>query len=193
MRLLRYLKILKDEEIARRYFVMNSFDGTLTILGIVIAMYMAGKHDASLVIISSLGAAIALAVSGVWSAYATERAERLRSLRELEMHLLKDLNGTEIEKKMSMMTMLIALVNGLSPLLVSFIIISPLLISQFGLIGVETAFYFSFISIVLILFLLGAFIGKIARENYLKSGFKMLLAGIVVGIIVYILEFVKVL
>lgn len=193
MELPRYLKILKDEEIARRYFVMNSFDGTLTILGIVIAMYIAGKHDASLIIISSLGAAIALAVSGVWSAYATERAERRRSLHELEKHLLKDLNETEIEKKMDMMTMLIALVNGLSPLLVSLIIISPLLISQFGLINVETAFYFSFISIVLILFLLGAFIGKIARENYLKSGFKMLLAGIVVGIIVYILEFIKVL
>lgn len=193
MELLRYLKILKDEEIARRYFVMNSFDGTLTILGIVIAMYIAGKHDASLIIISSLGAAIALAVSGVWSAYAAERAERLRSLHELERHLLKDLNETEIEKKMDIMTILIALVNGLSPLLVSLIIISPFLISQFGLISVEAAFYLSFISIVLILFLLGAFIGKIARENYLKSGFKMLLAGIVVGIIIYILELVKVL
>lgn len=193
MRLLSYIRILKDEEIARRYFVMNSFDGALTILGIITAMYIVGKHEVSLVVISSLGAAIAMAVSGIWGAYAVERAERLRSLRELERHLLVDLNETEIEKKISVITILVALVDGLSPLLVSLILISPFLISQFGLMNVENAFYFSFILVILILFLLGVFVGKIAKENYLKSGFKMLLAGIVVGIIIYILEFIKIL
>ena len=127
MDLRRYLKIVKEEEIARRYFVMNSFDGALTILGIVIAVYISGERNTTLIIISSLGAAIAMAVSGIWGAYSIERAERQRSLRELEMHLLSDLDETEIERKVNITTILVALVDGFSPLLVSIVTITPFL------------------------------------------------------------------
>jgi len=84
MNLLKVLKELKNEEIARRYFVMNSFDGALTILGIIIAVYLSGQNNPGVIITSSLGASIAMAVSGIWGAYSIEKAERQRVLKELE-------------------------------------------------------------------------------------------------------------
>lgn len=196
MKLSGYLRILKNEEIARRYFVMNSFDGALTVLGIVVAMYIAGKHDASLfksslVIISSVGAAVALAVSGVWSAYAAEKAERMRSLRELEKHLLKDLDNTRVSKQMNLITLLVALVNGLSPLLVSLVSISPFILSHLGMISIEDAFYYFLTLVAVILFLLGAFVAKVGKDDIVRGGLKMVLAGVVVGVIIYSLEFLK--
>jgi predicted membrane protein (TIGR00267 family) len=193
MDLLKALKELKDEEIARRYFIMNSFDGALTILGIVIAVYISGKHDSGLIIISSLGAAVAMAISGIWGAYSIERAERLRGLKELERHLMADLEETEIKKKVNATTILVALVDGLSPMLATLLIISPFFSSQLGLIGPESAFYYSVAIVVIILFLLGALVGHVAKEDRIKSGAKMVLAGISVAVVVILLDLLKVL
>lgn len=193
MDLLKALKELKDEEIARRYFVMNSFDGALTILGIIIAVFISGKQDSGIIIISSLGAAVAMAVSGIWGAYSIERAERLRGLKELERHLMADLEETEIEKKVSSTTILVALVDGLSPMLATLIIISPFFAAQLGLIETKTSFYLALGIIVVILYFLGALVGHVAKENRTKSGAKMLLAGISVAVIVYLLDLLKVL
>ncbi|RLI88408.1 MAG: hypothetical protein DRO62_03745 [Candidatus Altiarchaeales archaeon] len=187
MEIVKYLRILKEEEIARRYFVMNSFDGVLVALGVVIAMYLTGIDEPRIVIVSCLGAAIAIAVSGVWSAYAAERAERMKALRELEKHMLKDLEETRIGKRVQMMSFLIALVNGLSPLFISLVLIFPFVISQLGLLPLELAFYSSITLILTTLFLLGVFVAKIGEENLIKSGIKMVLAGIVVGAIIFVL------
>ena len=191
--LLKALKELKNEEIARRYFIMNSFDGALTILGIVIAVYVSGKHESGLIIISSLGAAVAMAISGIWGAYSIERAERLRVLKELERHLMADLEETEVEKKVNSTTILVALVDGLSPMLATLLIISPFIASQLGLIGAESAFYYSIAIVVIILFLLGALVGHVAKEDRVKSGAKMILAGIAVAVVVFLLDLLKLL
>jgi len=193
MDILKALKELKNEEIARRYFIMNSFDGALTILGIVIAVYVSGKHESGLIIISSLGAAVAMAISGIWGAYSIERAERLRVLKELEMHLMADLEETEVEKKVNSTTILVALVDGLSPMLATLLIISPFIASQLGLLAAESAFYYSIAIVVIILFLLGALVGHVAKEDRAKSGVKMVLAGIAVAVVVLLLDLLKLL
>lgn len=192
MAVLEYFRILKEEEIARRYFVMNSFDGLLTALGVIVAMFLAGIKTSQMVIVSCLGAAVSFFVSGVWSAYAAEKAEREKRLKRLEKHLLKDLDETKIRKKISQMSVLVALVNGFSPMLVILVILSPFVLSQLTFIPVMTAFIFSFLLILLILFLLGLVVGKIAEKNLLRSGLKMLSAGIVVGIIISLLQILKV-
>lgn len=193
MDILRYLRIVRDEEIARRYFVMNSFDGALTILGIIVALFMSGERRASLIIISSLGAAVAMAISGIWGAYSIEKAERTNSLRELEKHLLRDLDETELERKLNITTILIALVDGLSPMLVSVILVSPFFLAQGGLLSIQKAFYASIGLIVLVLFLLGLFVGHVAKEDGIRSGFSMLFAGIAVGAVVVLLKLLELL
>lgn len=192
MKIVKYLQILKGEEIARRYFIMNSFDGALTILGIIIGMYTAGVNDARIVVISCLGAAVAMAVSGVWGAYVTERAERMRELKKLERHMLRDLGGTRISRSANLMSFLIALVDGLSPLLVSILLIIPFILSQLNVIPLHIAFYSAMGMVLLILFTLGLLVGTIGKDDMIKSGLKMVLAGIIVSVIVLFLEGLKV-
>ena len=192
MGILNYFNLLKKEKIARRYFLMNSFDGTLTMLGVIIALWFADITNPKLVITSCLGAGIAILVSGIYSAYATEKAERIRELKELEKHLMTDLDETKIGERFLKLSILLALVNGFSPLIVSIFIITPFIFSYFNFIPIFYSFVLSIIFVLFVLFSLGMMVGKIAEENLLKNGFKMLSAGILVSIIILVLEIVKI-
>jgi predicted membrane protein (TIGR00267 family) len=75
------LRITRTHDIARRYFVVNGFDGALTMLGLVIGFLISGTTDLSVIINVCLGAAIALGMSGASSAYVSEAAERERAWR----------------------------------------------------------------------------------------------------------------
>jgi predicted membrane protein (TIGR00267 family) len=193
MKLSEYFKLLKEEEVARRYFVVNTFDGALTILGIISAIYISDTRDAGVIIISGMGAAIAIAVSGIWGAYAIERAERMKSLRELEMHLMRDLDETTLERRAKIVTIMVALVDGLSPLITSIIILSPFFASKTGMFDIETAFYLAMTLIALTLFILGVFVSRVAKENIIAGGTKMLIAGIIVTAITFFLHYAKIL
>jgi len=171
-----YDKIAGIGEIARRYFAMNSFDGVLTILGILIGSYVGGIRQANIVISAGLGASIALMVSGLWGTYLTEYAERTRSLKELESSILIKLEKTDIGKASKAATIIVALINGLSPLMAGILVLTPFFFSEiFNIINI----YYTSIGIAfLILFGLGMFLGKISKENMIKMGFKMILAGV---------------
>src|SRR3989338_10137564 len=182
------VRALKNEEIARRYAIMNSFDGILTTFGIILAQFFANVSNPKLVIVSCIGAAIAMGVSGTWGAYFTEKAERKKKLREIERHLLRKLKDTKPEFKMKITTFLIAIVDGIAPLISSIIIIIPFILSLSGILSVEMAFYYAFFIIIVLLFIMGILIGKIAKENLILSGIKMILVGIVVGVIVYFID-----
>ena len=84
MNLLEKFDFLYKNEIIRRYIVINSFDGALTILGIILAEFFAGVKDPRLVILPSVGAAIAMCVSGMWGAYAAESSEVAKKERSLK-------------------------------------------------------------------------------------------------------------
>lgn len=186
------LRLLVKEKIARRYFLMNSFDGALTILGIITAIHLSGIHEPKIVVASSLGAASALAVSGVWSAYATERAERLRELKDLEFHLMRKLHKTRIAASMREKVFMVALINGLSPITAALVIVSPYFVANVGLVSYAAAFHTSLIIVAVVLSTLGALIGLIAREKIFSNALKMLAAGICVAILTILLEKTKV-
>ena len=78
-------------EIARRYFVMNFFDGVLTVLGIVIGNFIlfvdndpTNDPTKLLVIIPALATSIAIGISGISGGYLSERAERKRNIIEMQ-------------------------------------------------------------------------------------------------------------
>ena len=93
MRLLNYLRFLQEisrsQDIVRRYFVVNGFDGALTMLGLVIGFEVSGSGDLQVIINACLGAAIARGMSGVSSAYVSEVAERKRVLGKLEQAMIE--------------------------------------------------------------------------------------------------------
>jgi predicted membrane protein (TIGR00267 family) len=176
-----------QNEIVRRYIVMNSFDGALTILGIILANFFTGINEPRLVILPSVGAAIAMCISGVWGAYAAELAELKRTMKELEQHMMRKLHKTHTMRMEKLMAYAVAVVDGLSPLSVSFIIIIPFFLVSAGILSMTNAYYTSLALVVIALFTLGMFAGKTAKENIYVRGVTMLLAGVVISIIFYVL------
>ena len=71
--------------------------------------------------------------------------------------------------------------DGFSPLLVSLVLISPFIF--FG----KYSYYVSLLISIAILFVLGFFVGTIARENKILYGIKMLASGVFIAFIFYIL------
>lgn len=58
------LEISHSEEIMRRYFVVNGFDGALTMLGLIMGFYVSDYTELAVVITTCLSAALALGMSG---------------------------------------------------------------------------------------------------------------------------------
>lgn len=164
------LHITRSSDIARRYFVVNGFDGALTMLGLIMGFYVTGGVALSIVITACMGAAIALGMSGLSSAYLSEAAERKKELGELESAMVADLNETAHGRAARLVPFVIALVNGLAPFVFSLLIISPLWLAQFGLWlpldPLETAVCLAFV----VIFLLGIFLGKVSGTFWLLSG-----------------------
>ena len=180
-----YNRIAKIAEIARRYFAMNGFDGTLTALGICLAAYFTNIENPALVLATGLGAAVAMGISGVWGAYFAEKAERTKQVRELEEATLSKLRGTKIGRAATAATLIVALVDGLAPFLAAIIVLSPVFFAYS--LGARTAYLASIGIAFVLLFLLGAFLGSLSRENIFKYGFIMTIAGIVITLLNFLL------
>lgn len=174
----------RAQGIARRYFITNGFDGALTLLGLMVGFASSNDVALAVAIKAGLGAAIALFMSGISSAYLSETAERKKELRELEGALLSDLSESDYGKASRYMPMLVALVNGLSPLLIALIIMTPLWLSESGVLLPVSPFIAAIILAVLILFLLGILLGMLSKEFWLWAGLRTLaVAGLTVLII----------
>jgi predicted membrane protein (TIGR00267 family) len=176
----QYNKIAKVGKIARRYFAMNSFDGVLTILGILIGSYFGGITESRIIIHTALGASIAMMISGIWGTYLTEHAERQKSLHDLEKSTLTKLGHTRIGEASRYATVLVAIIDGLSPITAALVVMMPFFFSS---IATQTIYFYSVGIGFAILFLLGMFLGRISKESMIKSGLKMVLAGIVCGLV----------
>jgi predicted membrane protein (TIGR00267 family) len=181
------LHILRARSIARRYLITNGFDGALTMLGMITGFYTSGMTELSVAISACLGAAVALFISGLSSAYLSEKAEREKELRELEQALVTDLKDSDYGTASRYLPILVALVNGLSPLLLSLLIILPLFLAEQGYVLLLSPFINSIIVALICVFFLGLFLGKISKTFWLWSGLRTLaIAIITVAIILFI-------
>jgi predicted membrane protein (TIGR00267 family) len=180
------LHITHTHGIVRRYFVVNGFDGALTMLGIVMGFVIGGPASLHVVISACLGAAIALGVSGVSSAYVSESAERQRALAELEEAMVKDLRDSYHGEALRWVPMLIALVNGAAPLFISLLIIAPLWLASAGVSLPLPPLYAAIAVALLSVFLLGAFLGRVAGVSWLHSGLRTLLIALATAALIYL-------
>ena len=181
-KLKEYNKIANIAEIGRRYFAMNSFDGILTILGVLIGSYMAKVQDPHIIISTGFGVSIAMGISGMWGTYLTEEAERSKKMKDLARQTLRDMGKTKIAKAEKAATLIVSFIDGMSPFLAAFIVILPFFFTN--LIGMTTA-YFSSTAIAFVLLAgLGGFLGYISKDSILAYALKMVFAGIVcIGLI----------
>lgn len=179
----RYIKISGVVPISRRYFIMNAFDGATTILGIVVGAYVAEIPDESWVILSGLGATLAMGLSGFAGAYMTEEAELARKLHVLEKAMLTDLKNSVVNKASRFASLWVGIVDGISPALTGVTCLTPFFLSSRGLFSISFAIQLSVAIALLMMFLLGIFLGKISRKNMLYHGTKMLFVGLIITLV----------
>jgi len=180
------LRITRTHDIMRRYFVVNGFDGALTMLGLILGFLVSGTTGLSVIINVCLGAAIALGVSGVSSAYVSEAAERKRALAKLEDAMITDLNDSAHGDAARGVPLMIALVNGFAPLSISLLILIPLIAADAGFELPLSALHAAVVIALLLIFLLGVYLGRIAGVSLLRSGIQTLLIAILTAVLIYL-------
>ena len=164
--------------ILRRYFAMNAFDGTITTLGVIMGAFIAGVKDPKIILITTISTSFALFISGFWSAYIAEGAERKRDLHSLEKKMLRSLKDSKFGRATKVIALEAALVNGFSSFVMAVFIIIPFMLSYFGGFSIYFAFQYSLIIALCLLALLGAYLAHISKQNIFMLGIKMIFAGL---------------
>jgi len=182
-----YLKVTKATGIARRYFVMNGFDGAMTIFGIVLGSWIAGVSKPGIIVLAGLGACLAMGLSGFFGAYMAEKAERERRLKEMEEATNNNVNPIHYEAA-RFVTFYVALIDGLSPALTAIVSLIPFILVSIGWMPVWNAYVVSLALSLATLFLLGIYLGKVARENGWLYGVAMLTVGAFTALIIFLIQ-----
>jgi predicted membrane protein (TIGR00267 family) len=173
-----YESIAGFSQIARRALANNAFDGVLTMIGVLMGNYLGDVRHAATVIRIGIATSISIGVSGLWGAYLAESAERGRELAELEKIALTDLSDTKIGRASRTAVVIVSLVDGLSPLISSLIVLIPFFFTP--LLGDVMVSYGLSLTVAMIsLFGLGMFLGQISGRNLVGYGLRTVVAGIV--------------
>lgn len=162
---------------------MGFFDGVLTIQGMILGAYLSGKSTTELVISAGIATALALGISSGWGAYEAEMVEQRTLKRKREKALLKKVDGGIMERAHKFAIWISAFVHAISPIFAAIVTLS-----SFFFLPMDVAFITSIGTGFVLLFLIGAYMGKVARTNVLTSGLRLLIAGIVTLLAVTILN-----
>lgn len=181
------LELTRSHDIVRRYFVVNGFDGALTMLGLIIGFQISESSDLRVVTNACLGATIALGMSGLSSAYVSESAERKRALNKLEKAMITDLQDSAHGTAARGIPVLIAVVNGSAPLIISLLIMLPLFAANNGIELPIPPLIAATVIALLLIFLLGVFLGRVAAVPWFRSGAQTLLLAIATAALIYLI------
>ena len=101
--------------------------------------------------------------------------------------MVTDLSGTAHSNAVWVLPPLIALVNGIAPLLMSLIIITPLWLAHAGMALPLAPLPTSIATALLCIFGLGVFLGRVGGTSWLWSGIKTLLVALATILIILLL------
>jgi predicted membrane protein (TIGR00267 family) len=182
-RVREYDEITNVGPIIRRYFVIGAFDGSLTVLGIILGASAVGADEAhkALILSASIGASVALAVSSAVGAYEAERVEKKLDMRTIERALLARLSE-EHREAFRFAALLSAFVHGIAPLIAALLPILP-----FAFLDVRTATVAAIVITLVILFALGAYLGNLVRERLVVTGLRFVAAGLGTAVVLWLL------
>ena len=182
-----YIEVTHISDIARRYFVKNGMEGSMTVLGIILGSWAAKVENPYIIVMAGLGACFAMGISGLFGAYITEKAERKKIIKDLEEAILSDLEGSLQQNASEFVPTLAALVDGLSPTLTAMISLIPFILSMVKIISIWDSYAASIILTFGTLFSLGMYLGHIARERMWLYGLQMIAAGVIIAFVVFVL------
>jgi len=180
----KYLEITDANAIARRYFIMNSFDGIVTILGILTGSLITGLTHLNTILGISISAAIGLAISGISGTLIAESEERKLEMKQLEESLLMDLKNSLYEKAVRASIIWVGIVDAVSPFIATIVAAVPLILGINNFIDPMTSLYSSIVICLLYLTGVGVFIGRLVKRNPLIEAMKLLGIGMLTTIII---------
>jgi predicted membrane protein (TIGR00267 family) len=133
-----------------------------------------------------LSTCLAIGMSGAFGRFLSERAERKRSLRQIEKNMFTDLSDSSLEREAKKKTITISIIDGVSPALTAVIPLSPFFLAQASVIPVNVSIVASFALVFIVLFGLGIFLGKTCEENILLYGGLVVAVGFVTSLIIFL-------
>lgn len=169
--------------VARRMFATNSFDGLLSALGVNVGGF---RPDVSpeVLAFSIIGGSVAMGfLSGVVGVYLSERAERIREVKELERKVASSLKKSIYWKAANYIPVYISLWSGAGIILFPMLVAVPYLAASIGLIGMIEAYYASLGVALTLMSLLGVYLARISGGNPVVGAARGLALG-VAGIVV---------
>jgi len=180
--------VTETGEVARRYFSLQIFDGAMVGIGIIFGLHFSGAHSAGVIIQTLVSVMIAMVISGWTGALISERAEQEARIRRLELATLTELRRTLHGRVGSTAALLVALVNGLTPvaavLTVSTPYVAGILLGFGRLQGLAGT-----VAVASVLLLAaGAMVGQSTGAGPLRWAAKMIGAGLAAALLVVIVE-----
>lgn len=187
------LELTDRVQVIRRHLALEVFEGILPVLGIIMAGIVSLHFEPAFfafepILLASLGTSVAMFIAGFSASYLTEEAEGKIILEELEASKSKQYSHKFLVKAERESALVVSLVDGLTPSIAILICITPLFLVFPGWLQPLHAFYASLAIGLLLLFLLGGFLGWMSKTNILIYGMKTLAAGGLTLLITYIVS-----
>ena len=174
--------------ILRRLSMNTLFDSTFMQLGIIIGSAFAANPDLRLVMGTLVASSISLGISSGVSVYESETLERERRVVELEKALFRKLDNTVITENYRTYAMILFVVNFFTPIVCCSIIIVPLILAAFQLLDTATASWVSVTVALGILFVAGAYFGRLGKQKPFIKGLRMVIFGAAAFTIGYLIQ-----
>ncbi|MGQ9530604.1 MAG: hypothetical protein ACUVQX_05020 [Candidatus Bathycorpusculaceae bacterium] len=159
----------------------------MTAFGIVLGSWIAKVSKPEIILLAGFGASLAMGFSGFFGAFMVENAERRRHLREMEGATRNKIDPIHYEAA-RFVTFYVALIDGLSPALTATISLMPFIFVLAELISISNAYIISLALSLITLFLLGIYLGKVAKENGWLYGAAMLTVGAFTALIIFLIQ-----
>jgi len=141
--------------------------------------------DPLVIAMAILGGSISLSViSGFLGVFLSERAERVRELRELERKLGADLSRSLYALSARFTPLYVALWSSIGMLVFPLLSATPYLVAKMEALDLWEAFIASLAATYTALALIGVYLARITGENVYISAFRLLLLGLLASMVV---------
>ena len=172
----------------RKFFINTLFDSTFVLLGIIVGSAFVANPELKVILGTMLVSSFALGISTGVSVYEAESLGQKMKLREIEKAMLAELHHTQVAKSMQATTLVISIVNFITPLSICGTTILPFLLALTGIIAISTAAWISILTAIAMLFSAGFYLEPGNRKSAILKGFKMAAFGVLAFLIGFGIE-----
>ena len=116
-----------------------------------------------------------------------EKAERERPLKAMEEATKNQVDQIHYDAA-RFVVYYVALIDGLSPAITATISLTPFILAAIKIISISNAYFASLALSMASLFLLGIYLGRIAKENGWLYGVAMIAVGVLTALIIFLIQ-----